>query len=273
MLWTTALALAAETGCEDTMTLQDVSGLVANAERAFASLDREGFSAAHDRLLRVECINEPLNTVASAGIFRVRALQSHLQRSADDIKQNTAAMAEIDPLPPSSDITPKGHPVRNAWELARDGAPSPTEPLPVPLGGRIRIDGRDTLELALKRPSLVQFVEDGGVVGWTRINQPGGRQGLPRYDLAPEGMRDAYDNALLVERPRKPIGLPILAGVLLAGAAGTWGASFAANKSFWANTDSDRIQSQRRLVNGLNVTAAGLGIAGAGVGAWAVAAW
>ncbi|MCB9675584.1 MAG: hypothetical protein H6737_10735 [Alphaproteobacteria bacterium] len=263
---------AGDTDCRESFDDQEIKGVGARAEDAFANLDEEGFVEARDELLTgIECATEALTSSAVAGYFRVRALDAHLRRAPEDLKLNVAAMAEIDPMPPSSSVTPRGHPVRNAWEAAKAAGPGPTRPLPVPSGGRIRIDGRDTLDFPTERPTIIQLVNAEGALDWTRVIEVGGLP--PEYAEASEDYRQKYENAIIVSAPRKPIELPILAGVFGAGAIGTYAATFHTRSKFFSEPDPTELRTLRNNNNALVVTSAGLGAVALGLGTWTVLTW
>ncbi|MEZ4322113.1 MAG: hypothetical protein R3F61_31870 [Myxococcota bacterium] len=258
--------------CEAGLDDQDVKGVSSRAQEAFANLDEEGFSQARDELLAgIECSVEALTTSAVAGYFRVRALDAHLRRAPEDLLANARAMAEIDPVPPPTSVTPRGHPVRNAWETARAAGPSGPRELPVPSGGRIRVDGRDTLALPVERPTVIQFVQPDGSLAWTRVIEPGGLP--PGYTEASEDYRAKYENAIIVSAPRKPIELPILAGIFGAGAIGTYATTFHTRKRFFDAEDPADLRTLRNNNNALVIASAGLGAVALGLGTWTVATW
>lgn len=268
-----SVAAAEEPACDQRFTTQDLTGLINQAESAFTNLDADAFAQSRDALSQLECVSEPLPTSVASGWFRVRALDAHLRRAPEDLLANAAAFAEIDPTPPSSVVAPKGHPVRNAWEIAREAGASPTRLLDVPLAGRVRIDGRDTLDLPTGRPSLYQFIDQDGKVAWTHLATPG-QEKLPTYEITTEDHRAAYTNMLIVERPRKPIALPILAGVAAAGSIASFSAAGYTRHRFLKTVkDGDRLEGLKRSNNALNITGASLGVAALGLGVWTAVEW
>jgi hypothetical protein len=258
--------------CEVAFDDQQIKGISARAQDAFANLDEEGFSRARDEVLEaVPCASEPLTSSSAAGYFRVRALDAHLRRSPGDLQANVQAMSEIDPLPPSTSVTPKGHPVRNAWDLARQSGPGPREQLPVPNGGRLRIDGLDVLDRPTARPTIVQLLDQDGALTWTQVLEPGDR--VPVYPIAnSDDALARYRDAVIIERPRKPVELPVLAGVFGAGAIGTWAATFQTRQDFLTAAPED-LATRRNTNNALVVTSAGLAGAALALGTWTVVAW
>ncbi|MCB9671796.1 MAG: hypothetical protein H6734_20130 [Alphaproteobacteria bacterium] len=270
MIW--LAAAVAQDACSSTATNLDVAGHAFQAQEAFAALDAEAFATHRDALYAaVPCAGEPLSSATLSGFYLVRALDGFLRRAPEDIRANVAALAEVEPTPPPARVTPRGHPVREAWELAREAGPGPRVGLPVPEGARLRIDGADVLERPVERPTVVQLVQLGGRVGWTRALQPG--EAVPAYPEAPEETREAYETATIVfERRRRPVELPVLAGAMLAGAIGTYAASTATHERFQTAPASD-LQSIRATNNALVVASAGLASAGLGLGVWTVVTW
>lgn len=265
-------ALASEVpACDSGPTDQDFRGTIALTEDAFRNLDSEAFDQGRDNLLgSVECATEVLGSRSVAGYFRVRALDAHLRRAVPDVKANAQAMAEIDPTPPSTALIPRGHPVRNAWEAAKSAGRSKTRVLDVPAGGRVIIDGGDTLVFPTDRPAVVQFVNSEGKVAWTRVVDGGNP---PEYELAPPEAKKAYENAVIISAPRKPVELPVIAGVLAAGAIGVYAASLGTKQRFKRAEEAADIRAARSTTNALYFTSAGLAVGAVGIGAYAAARW
>ena len=274
-MFTLLTMYAFATPCEKAFTDEEVRGLAALAEDAFANLDADGFRGARTQLgTAVTCLSEPASPATPARYFLVESLAAHLDGSPDVARSNIAAFAELETLPPPTTVAPDGHPLRVAWQTTVDEGPSPRQPLPVPAEGRLWVDGLEILTLPASRPAIVQFVTTGRVA-WTEIVAAGGTP--PAYPLAPESARVAYTAGEVVpveRRKRYPIWLPVVAAGATAGAVGTWAASGATRATF-KNLDSaekDRISNARRTTNALVITSGGLGLVALGAAGVSVAA-
>jgi hypothetical protein len=98
--------------------------------------------------------------------------------------------------------------VRNAWDLARQSGPGPREQLPVPNGGRLRIDGLDVLDRPTARPTIVQLLDQDGALSWTQVLEPGDRVSHVYPVANSDDALARYRDAVIIERPRKPVELP-----------------------------------------------------------------
>lgn len=272
-MFTLLLAAAWAEECSQRPTDLDVRGIANQAEQAFAQVDPDGFAAAHLSLTEaLRCLAEPITPSTAAKAFLIEGLHAHLSREQERVSANLAAFAELESLAPPSSVAPEGHAVREAWKAAVDAGVSPRRPLPVPEGGRIWIDGSETLDLPEERPTIVQMVVDGEVT-WTTVVQPG--TDPPSYPEAPEAMREAYRTATIETKNKHPWALVAITSVLAAGAIGTYVATTQTRAAF---KDPDRtaaadLPSARRTNNALVLTSIGLGVAAGGVGVATVVAW
>jgi hypothetical protein len=118
----------------------------------------------------------------------------------------------------------------------------------------------------------MQFVTLDGQLAWTALVQPG--EPKPAYEEAPESARSAYETAVVVKAPRRPVELPILAAALGASAVGTYAASAGTRSRFDdGDVPPEDLPALRATNNALVITAGGLGAAAVGVGVWAAVAW
>lgn len=266
-------AVAWAQACTESTTDLDVRGIASQAEQAFARVEPEAFTTAYDELGEaLGCLSEPVTPSTAAKTFLVEGLHAHLKRDQERLRANLAAFAELESLAPPSSVAPEGHAVREAWKSAREAGASPRRPLPVPQGGRIWIDGGETLDLPEERPTIVQLVVEGQVT-WTAVVQPG--DDPPSYDEAPEELRVAYQTATIQTKRKHPWALVALGSVVAAGALGTYIASTQTRAAYKNpdRTSAADLESARRLNNGLVLTSIGLGVAAGGVGVATVVAW
>lgn len=272
-MFTLLLATAWGQDCTESTTDLDVRGIATQAEQAFARVEAEAFYAAHGELAEaIRCMAEPITPTTAAKAFLIEGLHAHLRREQERLQANVAAFAELESLGPPSSVAPEGHAVREAWKSANETGASPRRPLPVPQGGRIWIDGGETLDLPEERPTVIQMVVDGEVA-WTRVLQPGEQP--PTYPEAPEELREAYRTATIETKQKHPWALAAITGVLAAGAIGTYVAT-TQTRAAYKNTERtapEDLQGLRRTNNTLVVTSIGLGLAAGGVGVATVVAW
>jgi hypothetical protein len=154
--------------CSDTFTSSNLSLALDAAEARFAARDKDGvLKSAEEAQTIVPCLREELTPGAAARLHRVQGLRAFLDKDPEATRIWFAASRQIQPeyqLPTT--LVPSGHPLHQVYSTA--AAPVDVERLTLPAEGRMRFDGRTTVERPLKRPTVFQYVNG---VGQVQISQ------------------------------------------------------------------------------------------------------
>lgn len=260
-LWAWSSAAAAQ--CVDGATTAALVVVLEDAEAAYGRLALDAFQAATDEAASmIPCLEAVVPRATAARYHRVQGLRAWLVRDEDRAQKAFLASRVIErayrfPM----ELVPEEHPTRQAFmALALDQVV--TEPVTVPGGAALVVDGRETVERPVNLPALLQLVDAEGGLRWSVYADPGTE--LPPWpvDLA------------VVAPLRDPWRVPLVVGS--AGAALVSGtlvglASISAGRYDDPATPADQLDGLRARTNGLLVGASVAGgvAAGAAVGvAW-----
>ena len=174
------LARAATAACSGAVTSADLVAALGEAETAYGNLDVDAFRAA---MLRVDeelpCTTDELTPHLAAEIHRFHGLLGFLERAHDRSLTAFAAARSIEPnyrFPES--LVPVGNPVLDEYdELDPDSGQ--TMRVGEPVAGRILFDGVEVAARPRNFPTLLQLVDENGIVTTTTYLWPG--EALPTY--------------------------------------------------------------------------------------------
>jgi hypothetical protein len=227
-------------------------------EGAFA----EQYQAIHDA---AGCVDAALDAETILAWHRARALGEFFEREMIASSKSWAAVKQLDPeyAPPDAWI-PEGGPLHRVWMLTPEpGGENGFERTPE---GGWKVDGEPARGVPAERSFVIQGFDAGGAVVHTGYH----------YSIAEVPVVDfgALDSTAR-ERRRKRMRRygTVLAGVLGAGAVGTFTAAWTQERAvndFDTPLEDVPVRAQR--ANALSGVGLGLGVAGIGVGTatWAV---
>ncbi len=153
-------------------TARAVIETVTEAESSFEAMDLPAFTAAvarADQLLA--CVGQPLSRSEVAHLHRARGLSLFVSRDLERAALAFAAARAIEPgytFPP--ELLPAGHPAQVLY--TQRPAQSETLRVAQPAAGSLLFDGLSSQERPVALPTLLQRVDDAGVVVETRYLWP-----------------------------------------------------------------------------------------------------
>ena len=170
----------AAAACPTAAALSELNRDVDRAERAYGTLDLDGFMSSSDALRAdLPCLGEPMTRVVAARIHRVEGLRGFVDSDRRAAAQSFAAARSLEPdyrFP--EDLVPSGYP---EWELydAIDltlGGSAKVDPM---IDGYILFDGKVGPERPTEWAAIVQIINEEGEVVNTAYLRPG--QPMPSY--------------------------------------------------------------------------------------------
>jgi len=178
MLW---LAIAWGADCAQPTQERNVREALDEAYQQLEALDIEAFKGATDDLDAVlPCLGEALTPRVIAEVHRTKGIRAFGERDPM-AEQMFAAARTIEPgyrFPTT--LVPEGNPVRTTYQSV-DISTAPREEVPRPGMGDLRIDGYSSNQRPIAWPTLVQYLEADGDVGFTAYLMPG--EPIPAYPL------------------------------------------------------------------------------------------
>ncbi|MCK6506750.1 hypothetical protein L6R53_25835 [Myxococcota bacterium] len=256
-----AWSSAAAAQCVDSATTAALVVVLEDAEAAYGRLELEAFQSATDEAASmIPCLEAVVPRATAARYHRVQGLRAWLVRDEERAQQTFLAARLIErayrfPV----ELVPEEHPTRQAYmAMALDQVV--TEPVAVPEGASLVVDGRETGERPVNLPALLQLVDGEGALRWSVYADPG--TALPPWPLdlvAEPQARDRWRAPLILGS----VGAAVVSGTLV-GLAGS-----AAQRYADPATPVDQLDGLRARTNGLLVGASVAGgvAAGAAVGA------
>jgi hypothetical protein len=282
-LWSMAASAA---DCPEPLAIARLSGLLEEAEDAFAELDIDTFIARSDTIrASLPCLAAVPPPALVARVHRTEGLRLFGERNVDAVRA-FAASRSLDPeYVFSSELVPPGSPIRSDFTAMDLSTGEPTA-LPEPAAGRLYVDGRETRERLLAWPALVQLVPEGGGSPLWSAYLPH-EQPPPSYEAAPPPPVPVLEPepSLILPAPlpepvvpppprarRVPLLVATGASALVAGV--TYGAAWSTH-SVWADpeTADERLEALRAQTNALGGISVVAGLATVGLGATLALTW
>jgi len=273
--WLLGMALAAD--CDTTTQQRHVRESLDEAYRQLEALDITAFKAATDRLDGVlPCLSEALQPRVIAEIHRTKGIRAFGER--DPMAELMFAAARtIEPgyrFPTT--LVPEGNPIRTTYQSV-DTSSVPREEVPRPGSGDLRIDGYSSNQRPTSWPTLVQYLEPNGSVGFTAYLAPD--EPIPDYPLVPPPPDPAFPMPLPVPTPAPQpqpqpqtssrsarVPLLVAAGVTGIGASIAYGMAGAGHRKFNDPTTPDsELDALRGQTNTLVLVGAFGGVATVGL--------
>lgn len=270
----------AQAACPTGASSEDLLRSLSAAELAYAALnEREFYAAVDNARAQIPCLTQPLAPPDAAQVHRVEAYAAFLGGELPRAEQHFAAALSREPnytLPIS--LAPAGHPLRQAFDAARQAPAAQLAPLAAPAEGSLLVDGARAADYPLNRPFLLQLQGADGTIAWTQL--VGAGQALPEYERGRRGVSVDPLTGVVVpeERPWRLVGGAVLsaaaAGVLYAAAAGAE-QRFLDPGDCTINTEPCYLEDQRalRVNHGLVLSSSALGLTAVGLGIGAVVRW
>lgn len=159
-------------------TPDQVEGSAREAVKAFAAMDAEAFSLAHEELREgVACLSAAPSPEQAAVVHLAEALASFQAKDTAQVLAALQAMQESDPGSTlSADVAPVGGPLHGRAVEASALPPAPRVHHELRRSYTLVVDGRSTAEIPTSRSSLVVVVAPGGQVVWSGLVSS---EGLP----------------------------------------------------------------------------------------------
>ncbi|MBX2803132.1 MAG: hypothetical protein KTR31_35960 [Myxococcales bacterium] len=249
MLW----LLSASSWATCPSTTDDIRELVDASEVALIELDSNAFVAASDALhTSVACVAQPLSAPLIARLHRVQGLRAYVE---GDAERATAAFSSARAAAPELELpatfVPEGH------ELTRLFLLQPVDfggvlTWPQPDQGDLLVDGRSSLDVPVRRPSVLQLRLDDGHASTSLYHWPD----TPPFQYP-------------AERPRRRVrkGWLALSGLTAAASGGLLLASVSTHRAYLAEDhDPTRLDRLRLLTNATTAGAYGAGATGLTLG-------
>lgn len=272
MLWLVALAGLARAEC-DNGALADA---LAEARARYAAVDEAGF---RDAMARSEaalaCMREPVRRPNVAEWHRTTALLVAVDGGAGSRERVIAGLRAGLEIDPTLSIFPGALP-ENYWVARYDEARALTLGAAVPLTGPVVVDGVSGGSRRAGLPALVQCLDDGGGVQWTRVigaDEPAPAC-VPAPAPAPAETSPVALNAQLSDPCEGRLsrgatwGLVGAAGAFALGSAGLylWNDALYDTYTSWPATgDRDAYDAQRVRVNAVGAASVASGALAAGL--------
>ncbi len=175
-----AVLQSAAAACPTPAALSELNRDVDRAERAYGTLDLDGFMSSSDALRTdLPCLSEPMTRVVAARIHRIEGLRGFVDSDRRGAAQSFAAARSLEPdygFP--EDLVPSGYP---EWELygAMDLSLGGTATVDPMIDGYILFDGKVGPERPTEWAAIVQIINEDGEVVNTAYLRPG--QPMPSY--------------------------------------------------------------------------------------------
>lgn len=188
-----ALSQAFAGTCADKTSIVELNRSMDKAEKAYGSLDLDGFMGSSD-LLRTDlpCLGEPMTRVVAERIHRIEGLRGYLDGDRRAASQSFAAARALDPDYSFPDtLVPAGYPefeLYNALDLTL-GSTSKVDPM---IDGYVLLDGKVGNDRPTDWPTIVQVINEDGDVVVTKYVRPG--EPMPSY--YPEAQARAQDRTV-----------------------------------------------------------------------------
>ncbi len=134
------------------------------AVAAYAALDSSAFGVARDEArVAVGCLSGPLTAAQAGAYHRMEGLNGLLSRDERRMLDAFRASVAVDPyweMPES--LAPEGHPLRQAYDQARESPPASTVTVRTPSCTLLVVDGVQTPVRPRDRPAILQLLEPPG---------------------------------------------------------------------------------------------------------------
>jgi len=261
---------AAQASCVEPVSPGEFARALSTADAAFGDLDEDAFREALGQArAAIPCLSGPLAESQVAAYHRAEAYDAFLRRDhAAAVQQFRALLASSPAFQLSELVAPEGHPLRTDFEIAQGLPAEPGRPLPPPVVGSLRVDGRAADQGPLALPFLLQNVDDSGAVLTSSLVEQGST--LLPYDAqhSRQGRTTSGSHRRLT--------VPLVAAAVVAGATsiGLYGMSNSTASDFWdpatADDDLQRLQQQSNTTATVSV---GAGLVAIGAGTAAVLTW
>ncbi|MCB9683681.1 MAG: hypothetical protein H6735_01410 [Alphaproteobacteria bacterium] len=237
-------------GCLGRTASSTLADRLQDAEKAYADLDSEGFQRAmDDATLLLPCLGDLPSANDAARYHRLDAMMLYGAGNEDAAIESLVAARMLDPAFAFTDaLLPADHELRRTYESLGDDPGDDRRP-PQPRRGALAFDGVLSPRQPLDRATIVQWVDDGEVLG-TRLLRPG--DDLPAFDA----------------RPRDRNRLLVASGALLATSAAFYGLAWSTHGPFWDTSqdlrraDLARLQSESITFTAVSAGTGALGIGG-----------
>ena len=244
--------------CDAPVSPDTLAALGAQVEDGLRSLEKERvIEAAQLSAEAIPCLDAPLTPRLAAQAHRSQGYAAFLSGDRETALLYFTASAMVEPdyqLP--EDLVPPAHPIARLYEEGRN-AEDPAEMLPAPAQGFLVFDGTTSDSRPTARPTVSQFVDETGQVGFSAPLSPG--DPVPAYPTA------------LPEPPQvsgASVRWPLVAGA--AGAAllsgGLYAASHKSEDAYYESTSVSDAVSQRRTTHALTVAAGTTATVAVGLG-------
>lgn len=170
--------------CAPGTTTSEVAIVLGGAESAFERRDKAAVVAsADDALEGLLCLQDAVTPGFAARFHRVQGLRAFLLKEDGVASRSFAAARTLDPSYNFSvSVLPQAHPARVLYEMAPVAVAS-FATLP-PLGGSVRLDGRDAAARPTDRPTIFQLFDDTGALLATEYLQPSNPVTVPTVPAA-----------------------------------------------------------------------------------------
>ncbi|MEZ4318388.1 MAG: hypothetical protein R3F61_12830 [Myxococcota bacterium] len=156
--------------CADDVAIESLVQDVEAAEAAFAALDVDGFEAALQRIASgLPCVDQALRPTQAAAIHRLEGLRLYTSGSRLGALRSFQEAQLLDPafVPPEA-LTREGSTLGDLWTRAGSVGSPPWQPVDVPEGVVLRIDGIASSARPATLPGIVQLLTPTGRHLWTR---------------------------------------------------------------------------------------------------------
>ena len=259
MLMLLAFSSTAWAECDALVSTDTLAALGTQVEDGLRSLDKgrviEGAQLSEEA---IPCLDAPLTPQLAAQAHRSQGYAAFLSGDRETALLFFTASAMVEPnyqLP--EDLVPPAHPIARLYEEGRN-AEDPAEMLPAPAQGFLVFDGTTSDSRPTARPTVSQFVDETGQVGFSAPLSPG--DPVPVYPTA------------LPEPPQQVSGAsvrwPLVAGA--AGAAllsgGLYAASHKSEDAYYESTSVADAVNQRRTTHALTVASGATATVAVGLG-------
>jgi hypothetical protein len=227
-LFGSGLAVA---GCPSPSSAAEIGAVLDKAQAAFGDMDGGAMGAAENQAgALLPCLAEPIDPAFAARYLRARGLMALITKQSADARALFAAARSIEPsFAFPEDIMPVGSPFWQDYNATSLDTIT-SQPVAVPAGRSLRVNGRPATERPGNVPFLAQWLDpDGHVLATASV--PAGAP-LPSTFSAPEPAKPATEPLSEPKPVPKAIaktdkkkggkGLPIATGVasLLVASAG-----------------------------------------------------
>ncbi len=248
---------------------------ILQAEAAFEEMNLEAYTiAVRVASSMLVCTTDPIPRALAARVHRMTGLDRFVARDEERARIAFAAARAIEPgyqFPP--ELLPEGHPAQTLYQaLPPRGA---SVRVARPAAGTLLFDGIESLDRPTERPTVLQRLDDAGVVAETLYLWPEDAPGwlMPEQPAPVARSRHGAD-----QRSQRVTGWSLIGTAVAAGlsSAALYRVAREESTVYWdPQTPAGELDALRDRVNthqGLALGAAALGL-GAGVGATVVFVW